>query len=66
MTRVRVDGFSNTNAMDFPARGCALPAGICPRFMALARSRIWRTVAASSKSRSRKCFGGDEGCFDMA
>ena len=45
-TRVRVDGFSKIIASALPASGRSWPPfGLSPRFSALPRSRIWRSVS---------------------
>src|SRR5262245_30075649 len=56
-TRVRVDGFSKIIASVLPASGLSLPPFARAFFMALPVSGIWRSVLASTWSRSRKCLG---------
>src|SRR5262252_11121900 len=56
-TRVRVDGFSKIMASVLPANGLSWPPLARCFFIALPRSRIWRSVLGSTWSRSRKCLG---------
>src|SRR4029077_8359366 len=56
-TRVRVDGFSKIMASVLPPNGLSCPPLERAFFIALPRSRIWRSVLGSTWSRSRKCLG---------
>src|SRR6478736_1891266 len=56
-TRVRVEGFSKIMASVLPASGWSCPPLDRAFFIALPRSRIWRSVFGSTWSRSRKCLG---------
>src|SRR5882672_8363371 len=56
-TRVRVDGFSKIMASVLPPNGLSCPPLDRAFFIALPRSRIWRSVLGSTWSRSRKCLG---------
>src|SRR6266446_184945 len=56
-TRVRVDGFSKIMASVLPPSGLSCPPLERAIFIALPRSRIWRSVLGSTWSRSRKCLG---------
>src|SRR5581483_11363525 len=56
-TRVRVDGFSKIIASVLPASGLSWPPLARAFFIAFPLSRIRRSVAGSTWSRSRKCLG---------
>src|SRR5882672_8152163 len=56
-TRVRVDGFSKIMASVLPPSGLSCPPLERAFFIAVPRSRIWRSVLGSTWSRSRKCLG---------
>src|SRR3979409_180461 len=56
-TPVRVDGLSKIMASVLPPSGLSCPPLERAFFIALPRSRIWRSVLGSTWSRSRKCLG---------